>query len=192
MLNYPLTLYNVNHLWPVYNVNHPLPVYNVNHPLPVYIVNCPLPVYNINPPIDTLQCKPPIGSLQCKPPITSLQCKSLIDSLQCKLPIASWFACFLDVLKYFNPIPIVQANLSYVLWVEFVWEFRRLIWLVARLNLNGRCSGRCYVNSTTFCCISQLFLVKCMNFCSENKITLKGYVTLTCNNQFFINFELNW
>ena len=105
------------------------------------------------PPIDTLQCKPPIASLQCKPHITSLQCKSIIDSLQCKLPIASWFACFLDVLKYFNPIWIVQANLLYFLWVEFIWEFRRLIWLVARLNLNGRCSGRCYVNSTTFTCV---------------------------------------
>ena len=156
-----MTLYNVNHLWPVYNVNHPLPVYNVNcplpvynvnHPLPVYIVNCPLPVYNINHPIDTLQCKPPIGSLQCKPHITSLQCKYLIDSLQCKLPIASWFACFLDVLKYFNLLRIVQANLSYFLWVEFIWEFRRLIWLVARLNLNGRC----YVNSTTFTCVTHL------------------------------------
>ena len=60
--------------------------------------------------------------------------------------------------------------------------------MVARLNLNGRC----YINSATFCCISQLFLVKCMNFCSERKITPKGFVTLTCDNQFFINFELNW
>ena len=39
--------------------------------------------------------------------------------------------------------------------------------------------------------VFQLFLVKCMNFCSERKITLKGFVTLTCDNQFFINFELN-
>ena len=85
-----------------------------------------------------------------------------------------------------------DLQISYSLQVEFEWDFRRLIWLVARLNLNGRCSGRCYVNSTTFHCISQLFLVKCMTFCSENKITLNGYVTLTCDNQFFIKFELNW
>ena len=161
---------------------------------PIASLQCKLPIASLQckPPIASLHCKLPIASLQHKPPIDTLQCKSLIDSLQCKLPIASWFACFLDVLKYFNPIQIVQANLSYFLWVEFIQEFRRLIWLVARLNLNGRCSGRCYVNSTTFYCISQLFMVKCMNFCSENKITLKGYVTLTCNNQFFINFELNW
>ena len=124
---------------------------------PIASLQCKLPIASLQhkppiaslqhkPPIDTLQCKPPIGSLQCKSHITSLQCKSIIDSLQCKLPIASWFACFLDVLKYFNLIRIVQANLSYFLWVEFIQEFRRLIWLVARLNLNGRC----YVNSTTF------------------------------------------
>ena len=124
------------------------PIASLQCKLSIASLQCKPPIASLQhkPPIDTLQCKPPIGSLQCKPHITSLQCKSLIDSLQCKLPIASWFACFLDVLKYFNPIWIIQANLSYFLWVEFIWEFRRLIWFVARLNLNGRC----YVNSTTF------------------------------------------
>ena len=128
---------------PIASLHCKLPIASLQHKPPIDTLQC-------KPPIDTLQCKPPIDTLQCKPHITSLQCKSIIDSLQCKLPIASWFACFLDVLKYFNPIRIIQANLSYFLWVEFIWEFRRLIWLVARLNLNGRCSGRCYVNSTTF------------------------------------------
>ena len=134
------------------------PIASLQCKLPIASLQCKPPIASLQhkPPIDTLQCKPPIGSLQCKPPITSLQCKSIIDSLQCKLPIASWFGCFLDVLKYFNPIQIVQANLSYFLWVEFIREFRRLIWLVARLNLNGICSGRCYVNSTTFTCVTHL------------------------------------
>ena len=128
------------------------PIASLQCKLPIASLQCKLPIASLQhkPPIASLQCKPPIASLQCKPHITSLQCKSIIDSLQCKLPIASWFGCFLDVLKYFNPIRIVQANLLYFLWVEFIWEFRRPIWLVDRLNLNGRCSGRCYVNSTTF------------------------------------------
>ena len=137
---------------PIASLQCKLPIASLQCKPPIASLHCKPPTASLQckPPIDTLQCKPPIGSLQCKPPITSLQCKSIIDSLQCKLPIASWFGCFLDVLKYFNPIQIVQANLSYFLWVEFIWEFRRLIWLVARLNLNDRCSGRCYVNSTTF------------------------------------------
>ena len=140
---------------PIASLHCKLPIASLQCKPPIASLHCKLPIASLQhkPPIDTLQCKPPIGSLQCKPHITSLQCKSIIDSLQCKLPIASWFACFLDVLKYFNPIQIVQANLLYFLWVEFIWEFRRLIWLVARLNLNGRCSGRCYVNSTTFTCV---------------------------------------
>ena len=163
-----MTLYNVNHLWPVYNVNYPLPVYNVNCPLPVYNVNRPLPVYNVNHPLPVYNVNHPLPVYIVNRPLTLYNVnhplavynlnhmlpvynvKSIIDSLQCKLPIASWFACFLDILKYFNPIRIVQADLLYFLWVEFIWEFRRLIWLVARLNLKGRCSGRCYVNSTTF------------------------------------------
>ena len=157
-----MTLYNVNHLWPVYNVNHPLPVYNVNcplpvynvnHPLPVYIVNCPLPVYNINHPLTLYNVNHPLAVYNVNHLLPVYNVNPLLTVYNVKLPIASWFGCFLDVLKYFNPIWIVQANLSYFLWVEFIWEFRRLIWLVARLNLNDRCSGRCYVNSTTFTCV---------------------------------------
>ena len=31
-----------------------------------------------------------------------------------------------------------------------------------------------------------------MYFCPENKITLNVFAPLTYNNQFFVNFELNW
>ena len=103
---------------------------------PIASLHCKLPIASLQhkPPIDTLQCKPPLAVYNVNHLLPVYQCKSLIDSLQCKLPIASWFGCFLDVLKYFNLIWIIQANLSYFLWVEFIREFRRLIWLVARLN----------------------------------------------------------
>ena len=64
--------------------------------------------------------------------------------------------------------------------------------MVVRLNLNNRCFDKCLISSMTFHCTSQLMLVKCVSFCSENKITLNVRVTVTCNNWFFINFELNW
>ena len=96
------------------------------------------------------------------------------------------------VFRNRKPAGSVWLNLLVHHWAGFGSDFVRLIWLVARLNLNGKCYGRCFINLTTFCCISQLFLVKHVNFCSENRITLKDCVPITCNNQFFVNFELNW
>ena len=87
---------------------------------------------------------------------------------------------------------LVWWSLSVYHWPGFSGDFVRLIWLVARLNLNGRCFGRCFINWTTFCLILQTIPCKFCPCLPRKKDNTERLCTLTCDNQFFVNFELNW
>ena len=89
----------------------------------------------------------------------------------------SWFG----IAKYFS------TPLS---WIQ--WRFCKTNLIGCQIKPKWQMLWQMLYQFTIFCCILQLFLIKYANFCSENRITLKDCVSVTCDNQFFVNFELNW
>ena len=92
----------------------------------------------------------------------------------------------LSVLMFGDPKGSVWWNLSKPL--SMIW------WRFCKPNLIGETSMAdalvdAFINSTIFCLILQLFFVNCMDFCPENKITLKCCVPLiaTMNSLLILN-----